>query len=37
MIDTLTQTCYVGIIAFIMFVGIPLIIDESNKRLKKHH
>jgi hypothetical protein len=37
MIDTLTQTCYVGIIAFVMFVGIPLLIDESNKRLKKHH
>jgi hypothetical protein len=37
MLESLTQTCYVGVLAFIMFVGIPLIIEQSQKNLRKHH
>jgi|GEM_PF-2308163 len=37
MLESLTQTCYVGLLAFIMFVGIPVIIEQSNKKLRKHH
>lgn len=37
MVEILAQTLYVGLIAVIMFVGIPLIIEQSNKNLRKHH
>jgi len=37
MYDSLIQVCYVGIVAFVMFIGIPLIIEQSNKKLRKHH
>jgi len=37
MLESLTQTCYVGILAFIMFIGIPIVIEQSNKNLRKHH
>lgn len=37
MLESLTQVCYVGLVAFIMFVGIPVMIELSNKNLRKHH
>jgi len=37
MFESLMQTFYIGLLAFILFVGIPAMFERSNKNLRRHH
>jgi len=37
MFEILLQTLYIGLIATIIFIGIPTMLELSNKNLRKHH